>query len=74
LAKVLIIGIAIELESQRPRLMVSADLAIPLEKLDQLLIFAWLSFDPEHDSEHEGLLCSLLAYSVRRLRGDASNA
>jgi hypothetical protein len=53
--------------------MVSADLAIPREKLDQLLIFAWLSFDPEHDSEHEGLLCSLLAYSVRRLRGDASN-
>jgi hypothetical protein len=57
--RMVMIGIAVELESQRPRLMVSADLAIPREKLDQLLIFAWLRFDPEHDSEHEGLLCAL---------------
>jgi hypothetical protein len=32
--RIVIIGIAIELESQRPRLTVSADLAISLEKLD----------------------------------------
>jgi hypothetical protein len=32
--RIVIIGLAIELKSQRPGLTVSADLAIPLERLD----------------------------------------
>jgi len=50
---IVVLGIAINVEPNRSRLAVSTNLAIPLQKLKQLLILAWPRFDPKYDSEHE---------------------